>query len=63
MNHNFRFYVKTRYIVGLSVQDIHNEFVASHGVTNPNELFVVGLQISGVGALSWKRERAQVGVF
>ena len=37
MNHNFCFYVKTRYILGLSVQDIHNELVAAHGDASPNE--------------------------
>ena len=37
MNHNFRFYVKTCYILGLSVQDIHNELVAAHGDASQNE--------------------------
>ena len=37
MNDNFRFYVKTRYILGLSVQDIHNELIAAHGDASPNK--------------------------
>ena len=37
MNHNFRFYVKTRYILGLSVHEIHTELVAAHGDASPNE--------------------------
>ncbi len=37
MNHDFRFYVKTRFSLGLSAQDIHYELVAVHREATPNE--------------------------